>query len=369
VYLAPRQSIRLLLLPSYIWAVLISLFAILLLYVFQIVSSAYILHIGILAAISACVSAHTSLLIGKEKIREANLLLLLQSAATILTLLIMFAGLEELTIHSYFLALYVAYGASLLLSALFIAPLARASVPYSRREQTEVLKVIFRYGLMNQSAHILHLFSFRISYYIIETISGSKVLGIYSNAVSIIESVWLVSGSIALVLYSRISNITDNRESATLTSEFSKLGILVSLMLIIPLLLLPSSFYVMLFGSEFTGINILIMLLAPGVLIYNYAVIIVTYFSGTGRFHINLIASAVGLVFTIVFSLILIPLYSGAGAAIAASISYGAASLFLMAMFLKYGKTGPGSLIPSLSFAAQLWSKLQQLLKERGKSG
>jgi O-antigen/teichoic acid export membrane protein len=153
---------------------------------------------------------------------------------------------------------------------------------------------MFRLGILNQLAHIFQLLSFRMSYYWLGQVYSEAEVGIFSNGTSLIESVWLISRSISLVQYSRIVNMTDKKEAQKLTLDLSKLSFVISFIILIPMILLPSSFYEFIFGAGFGGIRLVIQALAPGVLFLNLNIIISHYFSGIGKYQLNSIASFAG---------------------------------------------------------------------------
>jgi len=59
------------------------------------------------------------------------------------------------------------------------------------------------------------------------------------------------------------------------------------------------------------------------------------YYSGIGKYHVNVYAALCGLLFTVVLGLVLIPRYNIYGAAITTSVSYAANAIFLMFVFKK----------------------------------
>ena len=116
VYLIPRYKASLLVLPSYLWSLVISAIAYFVLWIFGIVTDEFILHISLLSVLNSFISIHSTMLIGREKIKAANLVSLLQPVIIISSLLVSFLILDEKTIDAYIRALYIAYGSSLLLS-------------------------------------------------------------------------------------------------------------------------------------------------------------------------------------------------------------------------------------------------------------
>ncbi|MEN8225740.1 MAG: polysaccharide biosynthesis C-terminal domain-containing protein [Bacteroidota bacterium] len=347
VYLVPRYKFSVLLLPSYLWSLLISILAFGILFVFKIVDQQFIFHISVLAVLNSFTNIHSTLLIGREKIKAANLVSLVQPVVIILSLLVYFLLLNNRTIAAYIHALYISFGFSLFVSIIYMAKsFGRMSV-HPLREYTAVLKELFRLGFMNQMAHITQMMSFRLSYYFLESFHGEASVGIYSNGIQIMESIWLISKSISLVQYARIANTDDKQYSQDLSVKLLKAGLIISLLCIIPLLLLPESFYLFLFGAGFSGVKEVIWILSPGVLVYNFSIIIGHYFSGTGKYHINTIASSIGLVVSIVLFTVLIPPYVTVGAGIATSISYAVTSFIVLVFFLREAKIDARSFLLS----------------------
>jgi O-antigen/teichoic acid export membrane protein len=196
---------------------------------------------------------------------------------------------------------------------------------------------LFYYGFQNQLAHIFQLLSFRISYFFLQRDCGETEVGIYSNAVSVIESIWMISTSISLWQYAKISNSTDVNYTKKITEQLTKYGLLTAFVALLVLLLIPAGFYAWLYGKEFRGLNELMWYLAPGIWVFNYALIIGHYFSGHGKYYVNAIASGIGLVVTCASAYYFIPTLKIQGAALSASISYFVTSLVVILYFRKEG--------------------------------
>lgn len=345
VYLVPRYKFSVLLLPSYLWSLLISIFAFGILFIFKIVDQQFILHISALSVLNSFTNIHSTLLIGREKIKAANLVSLAQPLIVILSLLVYFLLLKEESITAYIHSLYFAFGGSLLISIIYMAKTFGRLSFHPVGEYLGVIRELFRLGFMNQMAHITQMMSFRLSYYFLELYHGDASVGIYSNGIQIMESIWLISKSISLVQYAQIANTNDKKYSQELSIKLLKAGVIISLLCIIPLLLLPESFYLYLFGNGFSGVKKVIWILAPGVLVYNFSIILGHYFSGTGKYHVNTIASSIGLVVSIILFTALIPSYVTIGAGIATSISYAVTSFVVLIFFMREAKISTRSFL------------------------
>ncbi|HSG68077.1 MAG TPA: polysaccharide biosynthesis C-terminal domain-containing protein [Bacteroidales bacterium] len=360
VYLIPRHHFSLLLIPSYFWSIATSGIAWAVLHAFDIVKPEFITHICLLSVLNGFTNIHSTMLIGKEKIKASNLVSLVQPMIVIISLLIYFSVSEKQSIDAYIHALYYAFGGSLVVSMFYLNKYFERIKIYPLYAYLKVVRELFRLGFMNQLAHITQMMSFRLSYYFLEVFQGEASVGIYSNGIQIMESIWLISKSISLVQYARIANSDDIRYAQTLSVQLLKAGLYISMLSIIPLLILPESFYLFIFGEGFAGVKSVIWILAPGVLVYNFSIILGHYFSGLGKYYVNTIASTIGLLVSILMFYWLIPPYSTVGASIATSLSYLVTSLVILIFFFREAGTKRSDFLPKRSDLAPLRALLKK---------
>jgi O-antigen/teichoic acid export membrane protein len=363
VYLTNKLRIRELFVVSYIWTLIISVISYVVLVFADLVPDRFIISVVILSAVSSIVSIHSSILLGKENLKSFNLLSFLVPFISLVVLLIQFILNWNRTADAYVYSLYVAYGITLFVSVLLILGQVKKDIAFEVSNTWGTFKSLFYFGFQNQLAHVFQLLSFRISYFFLERDCGAAEVGIYSNAVSVIESIWMISTSISLWQYAKISNSTDVNYTKNITEQLTKYGLLTAFVALLVLLLIPAGFYAWLFGKEFRGLNELMWYLAPGIWVFNYALIIGHYFSGHGKYYVNAIASAVGLVVTCVSAYYLIPAFKIQGAAISASASYFVTSLVVILYFRKEGANFV--VFPSIGELKSTLGQLKQHLTKR----
>lgn len=332
VYLTPKHKFSKISLPSYLWSMLVGLVAAATLPLFQRgVDTSVLVHTGLLSILASVSAANVNMLIGQERVQAANYLNLWQPLAILATLCICYFGFDVLSLDAYIIALYAAYGGSWLGGIFLLRKEFRHFEFYKFNAYREVLKDLFKYGFLNQAAHFVQFFNFRLCYYLLPI--GST--GVFSNAVSLAEAIWIISRSISLVQYARISNSPDNDYAQKLTIDLTKVCLTISGIAIFVLACFPTCFYIWLFGPEFSAVAWLIRILAPGTLLYSLSHIFEHYYSGIGKFEITIYSAFCGLCFTILLSLGLIPHIGVYGAAISTSTAYAANGIFLLVMFLK----------------------------------
>ncbi|MCX6231710.1 MAG: polysaccharide biosynthesis C-terminal domain-containing protein [Bacteroidetes bacterium] len=347
VFLTPRYNLRKLITLSYIWSLFVALIFYFILSFTKIVNPEFIGHICLLSLIISFAAINANILLGKEKVNTSNFVNLVQPVITLLALFFFFIIVAKIDVMAYINALYMAYLFSFILSIVLLKN-AKNKQLIKNDSWKDTLFAMFSLGFYNQISHIISLLNARLSYYLLDKYYGAGQLGIYSNGVSLTEAVWMVSGSMAMVQYAHIVNATDNKTSQQLTAKLTKISLLISLLIMIFMVLLPSEFYSFVFGKEFVNINIIMLFLAPGVILWNFLLLIGHYFSGTGKFYIGVKASSVGLIVTLLLSFWLIPRFGFYGAAVVTSISYIFTSMVVVYYFKKESGLGLYDLIPNV---------------------
>lgn len=333
VYLIPRYNNKHLISLSYLWAIVGTLLGGFVLYSLDLINYSWLILLLISAVLQAFASANMMVLIGKEKIKTHNIITISQVVLLLIALLVFYflVGLKDPI--SYIYAYLTASAGHLLLSAYFTV------VAISKNNPTASvnLKETFTLGFYNQLGNVIQLLNYRFSYYIIKNQAnlGTAAVGVYSTGIQIGEALWVISRSISLVQYSFISNSDNQEKSKQLTIDLIKLNFVAVLVGIIPFILIPESMYIMIFGADFGEVKTVLIYLSVGIVSNAVSSGFSHYFAGIGKPQINTIGSSIGLVFTVLLCVTLIPVYGIIGACIASSIAYTAAYLFQFGYFLK----------------------------------
>ncbi len=329
VHYIPRLPLKQLYRSGLLWLVVCGGLLNVVLLVFHIGLRELWLHGLILSLVITLHSFHCVILLARQKIAAYNFLMLFQPLALFVTLCLQIFALKNNSAKSYIAALYVSYCCSALISLLCYLKLDKKS---KEEEHAFSISAIIRNGFVNQLGNLAHTLSNRFNYYMI---AGTALVGVYSSATSLIESVWIIGGSVAPMILTHVANNTDTATNSRLTFLLSKLSFLLSVACVIILCFLPSEFFTFLLGKDFTGTKTIMLYLSPGVLCISFSTVISHYFSGLGSQRVQLIANSLGLVTTIIASYLLVPRYQLIGACYAASLSYFVAALVLVIVFMK----------------------------------
>jgi O-antigen/teichoic acid export membrane protein len=333
IYLSSRYNTFQLALPSYVFAIVTAIAT-----SFSLIWAGQTLpvfenHLIATSVLSGLTSVNMMLMLGKEKVLKYNIVTVLQGAILFTGFASMALLYTDLKVEYYIWATYAAFISSLLLSTLWIWPDLK-KIQWTGF--TATLQILVKTSATAQFSNIISFLNYRLSYYFLNHFEDTKAIGIFSTGMALSEAVWLVSRSIALVQYSRISNTEDGEYAKQLSFNLVKLSFWASVACILPLALMPSSFFTLLFGPEFGMVKMVILSLCTGIIAISTSTIFSHYFSGTGKYYINNYASLTGLLITIPAGLLLIPVYGMLGAGFAASLSYLAVATFLYITFRRH---------------------------------
>ena len=342
VYFIPKYSLRKIYFVGVLWTVISTLLCILILtLLFLSIGNGmkeHWIHLVILSFMIILHSFHGVIILSKERIKVYNFLNFFQPFLLLSTLLIIifYTGLK--TVDSYIIALYVSFGVSLILSGLQMLKLFRSDKTADKPFEP---KLIVKNGFYNQLANLSHMLSNRYNFYLL---GNTVMVGIYSSSSSLIESVWIISGSVSPIILTYIANSKNTSGNSQITYLLAKLCFLLSSICVLVLFFIPVEFFTFLLGKDFSNTKIVMLYLSPGILFISFSTIISHYFAGLGKQKYIVVANGFGLLATIITSPIFISRYQLIGACYATCLSYFIASCILVILFMKENKLSVMSL-------------------------
>lgn len=360
IYFTPRYNNLKLFVVSNVWSGIVCAGVWVFFSVTSFIAPAQLWHIIGLAFISSLLSTNLSIILGKEKITTNNIISLLKTAIHFIIFLLLVYFFNNKSIYAYIYSFYISLIACTIISTLYTFKYIRNSTVQTNRN---LIFELSKFGLYNQAGHIMKFLSIRLCFYLISYYSGSGQLGVYANGAALIEVILIISSSFTTTLYPRVANTFDKKYAQLITIHYNKISTLASLFAIIPMLLLPSSFYSWLFGPDFNEVKKVIVLQAPGIFFYNTALVIGHYFSGTGKNYINTIANFSGMLIVLIFSFLIIPNYTIFWASIICNCSYIVTTLIILFYFQKENEINLIQLIPGIDDLNYLFDKMKTMLK------
>jgi O-antigen/teichoic acid export membrane protein len=323
VYLTPRHSTRQLLILNTIWSFFASAAFTLVLQTLSFETGVSGFSFFALGFLESAVTTNLMLLLGKERVKAHNLIQLLKVFLTV-GFLALFLGFQKST-QTFAWAFGLSQIISLFASLLVIYPyLKNESEPISI---SDVFKSSFRFGSLVQIGNVAQLLNYRFSYYVLELIIHPPTLaliriGIFSTAIQLAESLWHFTRSVNTVQYAAISNLTDRKQALQISLKLVRLNYFFTAIGIAVMASIPNSWFVQLFGPDFSEVKWHFILLAPGIFALAFSGGFNHFFAGMGDHKYNTIVSLAGLVITLIISWPFIKEFETVGAAVGISIVY-----------------------------------------------
>jgi O-antigen/teichoic acid export membrane protein len=312
----------------------------------------------VLTALQGLLTTSQSLLLGKEKIQQFNLLEIIKSSVLLISIIYFFWSMNDISLESVIYGYALSYIIPLVFSFFHILKYFK-SEPIENKEEKSMLSSLLKYGFEIQINNISHMINYRFCFYIIEKWKGKDALGIFSIALSLCEVIWIIAKSISTFQYSKIVNTIDAESQRKLTIHSLQLSLLATIPPLAVLLVLPNSLFAFIFGEEFGSIRTVLFSLSLGVIFLSIFTIINHYFSGIGKNKPNIIGSFIGNIVVISSCLMLIPIWGNIGAGIATSVTYLVILAYIVYRFMRHTKTTFTELIPSRSSVKSLIRELK----------
>lgn len=231
-------------------------------------------------------------------------------------------------------ALLGAYAAGQWLASLVLAALGGRSLVSGERPDGALVKAMVAFGALAGLSSGVSYLNYRADLFVVEHFEGRAGVGTYSLAVYVAESVWQVSGSLALATYPRVGAL-DRAAAAELTTRVMRHTVLLLGVICVVVFLAAEPLESFVF-TKYEGMASALRFILPGVLVYGLA----QSFSGfytyqRGKPWVSAIVAGTGLVLDMILAIALVPLMGVNGAALASALAYSLAMAGALAVFVR----------------------------------
>ena len=363
IYFTPRKPFSVIFRLSHIWIFLVT--GTLSLIFFALYSSfpnlyhsfipeGYGVHIIVMIFLYSLHNFNMNVLLGKERVGTQNILFIIQFMTQMISMIINIFVFGIRNADAFIYSLITGYLTVNIFGFLCI-------FRYFREKDSETdeasdmksliaaAKEMLNFGSVIQLSSLVTMINRRISYIVIKNVFGDAEVGVYTSGTQVSEATKLIGNSIALVQFSSISNMDDDKKAAALTVTFLKLACILTALCMIVICLIPKSIFAWIFTEEFVEIKDVLVSLSPGMVFLAADMVFSHYFSGINKPKYNLYGTLVGLAITIPSIAILIPMYGITGAGISVSLTYFGTILYQWIIFKKSTHTKTKELIPTLN--------------------
>lgn len=358
IYFTPRKPFSTIFKLSHIWIVLItSLISVIFYTLYSLapklyhsfVPEGYGIHIIIMVFLYGLHNFNMNVLLGKERVGTQNILFIIQFMTQMTSMIINIFVFNIRNADAFVYSLITGYFIVNICGFLCIAKYFKEPKSNESVSLIATAKEMLNFGSMIQLSTLVTMINRRISYIVIKNVFGDAEVGVYTSGTQISEATKLIGNSIALVQFSSISNMDDEKRAAAMTVTFLKLACILTAICMIVICFVPKSIFAWVFTEEFAEIKDVLVSLSPGMVFLAANMIFSHYFSGVNKPKYNLYATFVGFVITVPSIIILIPRYGIIGAGASVSLTYLGTILYQWIIFKKINKIKTKDLIPTLN--------------------
>ena len=166
------------------------------------------------------------------------------------------------------------------------------------------------------------ILNYRIDIILMQRLSTASEIGIYTIAVGIAELTWTLPQSVTTALFSHSANAYDEQAFGYKVARLFRVGVLVSLLVVICLAVASPFLIPIIYGKEYIASVRVMQLLLPGVFFLLLLKLLSMDLAGRGRPLLTLWVKIPALVVNILLNIYLLPRHGAQGAAISSSVSY-----------------------------------------------
>lgn len=182
--------------------------------------------------------------------------------------------------------------------------------------------LFFSYVFSIYIGTIINFMNYRMDLWIVNYYLSEEELGLYALSGNIIQLFITISVVVSSVLLPYLSGKISESQSMIAFSRSSRMNFLFILIGVIIAFLTAEYLIPKVYGEEFNGSVLPLLIILPGVLLSCSTQLFATLIVAKNKNILNIISTSCGLVVTLILDLILIPEYGIVGAAWATTIAY-----------------------------------------------
>lgn len=196
-----------------------------------------------------------------------------------------------------------------------------------------IIKSLVSLGSVYAVALLIINLNYKIDIILLDKMSTSYELGIYSKGSQLMEYLWEIPMLLSSIIFARSANAKSGREFSLKVAQLLRLSILIIGIASLILFFVSDQIILILFGEEFAESSLVQKVLLPGVVLLTIFKVLNMDLAGKGKPWLSLKAMVPALFINLLLNLLLIPSYGSKGAALASSISYSVAAFLFIFIY------------------------------------
>ena len=205
------------------------------------------------------------------------------------------------------------------------------------------IKAFFQFMGLGHLSMVINFFNYRLVLWVLAYYMDNAQVGVFSVAVGLSQLLYFISTPLSQVLMPYLSAENDEQKKIMFT-RFSRIHFTIILLLAGVSLIIAPIFIPILYGGEFAQAVVAFNIIIFGIVLSCQTKIFASYFVAIHRMKLNLYATMVGFLCTVVFNFTLIKTYGINGASLAQTITYTGIFLFVFLALVTFVKVGTWNL-------------------------
>lgn len=225
--------------------------------------------------------------------------------------------------------------------------------------KTGIIKSLLKLGIVYAVALLVINLNYRFDVIMLQSMSSSYELGIYSKGSTVTEFLWQIPMLFSTIVFARSAGAKDGEAFSRKVAMLLRISFIMIIAASLVLWFLSQYIIIGMYGIEFADSTSVLNYLLPGVILLTIYKVMNMDLAGKGKPWVAIYAMAPALFLNIILNFFLIPKYGADGSAIASTISYSfAAVLFLIA----YSRTVKVPLNEIVSYRKEDFTLFKDLL-------
>ena len=265
---------------------------------------------------SAWLGTHYNYYQGLSKVFVRNYLQVLLEVLKLLVLLVYYFLSPQITV----VHVLVVYAITHMLIYAISRWVLRPFFALAKEEISKPPRILFSFGITNQMAAILQFLSYRVGVVLLANYVSDAEAGVFSNVLLIADTVWIFGNSFGTIAHMKILASKNETYIARVVSKYVSIAAMGTLLACLLLLIVPSSLYILIFGTDFGGMRAISLVAIPGIIALGFSTVMAHYLHAINRFNYLVLSALFGLSAQLLCHYALLKELEGLGAGIAFSV-------------------------------------------------
>jgi O-antigen/teichoic acid export membrane protein len=219
--------------------------------------------------------------------------------------------------------------------SLFVVAKMQRMVGIKPRLVSKIIKQMLSLGIIYAVSLLVSFLHYRIDVIMLEKISTSYEVGIYSKGAVLVEYLWQIPVLLSTLIFSRSATAKDSTEFSLKTCRLLRFAFFTILIASVLLYILSDFIINILYGSMFAGSAQILKILTPGVLLLTIFKVLGNDMAGQGKPWVSMKAMGPSVIINVVLNYLWIPKYGASGSALASTVSYSIAAIIFLHVYSK----------------------------------